>query len=209
MWQKFFDTTERRGETKNLLDTFKAAFTSIGSNLGNNCFVPEEYPLYSAIKNRIAGNQSSTKKKDLTCDEAFAEYCIQVAKFSSPEYFYTVAKTVVAYRECLNKFGWEKLFDNHENEEVKAESPDSPRITTCLSSSSEQQEKMKDIYCAVNDPDRAPEVANEFVILFIKDHDISVAEEEAIELIINMCEWLYTNEYTRTQMVKIKNNILS
>ncbi len=198
----------RKGETKKVVEAFSTAVTSVFTSLGSPLQCPEENALYKTLKALSdLPDLSQRARKETNCDEAMAAYCIAAAKLASPAYFHTLAKIVVAYRECVNRYGWKKLFEEspgHATTEGRKDS-DSPRVSTCFSSSVEQQVKMRSEYCATVDPDRLPEVANEFVLLFLKEYDLGIVESDAISVLINMCDWLYSNGYTQTQMRPIKS----
>jgi len=149
---------------------------------------PEEHPLAQVMK----GGRLKT------CDEVLAEYCMEAAKVSNEAYFEKICVTVLGYRECLNKYGWEKLFE--EQEESKVEEDHSPKIKTCLEYTIKQQIRMKTPYSAINGAEKLPEIANEFVLLFAKECELGLSHNEVVEITLNMCEWMYSNKHTKTRI---------
>lgn len=163
------------------------------------------YPLYTKICTTLPESIS-------TCDELFAKYLAEVSSKTNEDYFKIVAKFVMLYRECLNKYGWLKLFENIapqiETEEQKnlptASDATSPKVTRQILLTVEQINQMKDEYCTVNNGEFAPEVANEFVVLFLPDNRGGLEASECINLVINLSEWLFANGYTCTKVSIIK-----
>lgn len=156
---------------------------------------PKEHPLMKELERTDS---------DDTCDYILGKYCQTIAKSCDKTYFEKVCRVILLYRECLNKYGWEKLFEEDcKDEESKLFKKNLPVIEVCMEHSTQQQIKMKEDYSVVNNADRLPEVANEFILIFIKDHDLGISQDEIISIIMNMCDWLYTNGYTKTQMLLI------
>ena len=196
----YFDTSERKGETKNGLELMKKATFAMDKLIGWGLENPDDYALIKCFK---TPSERDTKGK--TCDSAFAEYCCEAAKITNEKFFEKLAMVVIGYRECVNKYGWQKLFA-YQGEDIKMEAKkgDSPRIDTCMDYSVKQQTQMKDEYSTVNNPDRVPEMANEFVLLYARQYDLGVAEQELISIVMNLCEWLCSKGYTSTQVSLIK-----
>ncbi len=166
----------------------------------------EAYPLYKKLTQRPDSVS--------TCDDIFARYLFEVAAKTNDEYFKQAARFVMLYRECLNKYGWLKLFENIapqiETEEQKnGSNPSSDAATAGKTArqillTGEQIKQMKDEYCAVNNGEFAPEVANEFVVLYLPEHGSGLQTSECINLVINMSEWMFANGYTCTKVSTIK-----
>ena len=45
----------------------------------------------------------------LSADDIFAMYLNYVGKLSNSEFIKTVLQFVLLYRDCLNKYGWQKV----------------------------------------------------------------------------------------------------
>jgi len=189
---EYFEAPERRGTTREPLTTFLKAVEKLNIQLNWALDNIEEHCLVKAIKK---------EKAEKTCDWALAEYCKNIAKVTNADCFEKVCLFVLAYRECLNKYGWEKFGEYHQ-EESKLEQCESgsPRIETLLEFDEEYQKRIKQEYTAIENPDRLPEVANEFVLLFARKYELGLDEQDLIAITMNMCNWLHTNKYTQVQV---------
>lgn len=187
----FFDARERQGNTPDPLKILLRTIVRLDKKINWGLEKYEEHPLIQVMQ----------KGSRETCDCAFAEYCLQAARVTNEFYFEKICAIILGYRECLNKYGWYKLFK--EQEESKHEEDDSPKITTCLEWTVEQQSRMREEYSAVNEAEKLPEVANEFILLFAKEYELGVTDSEAIDITLNMCEWMHTNGLTKTQVAFI------
>jgi len=181
-------------EQNNLLNTLLKAIKRLNGQMGWQLENIEDHLLVKAMK----------QKAENTCDWGLAEYCKNMARLVNTDYLEKVCLVVLAYRECLNEYGWIK-FTETRHEEIKcAESANnSPKIETILDSNEEWQKRAKKEYSANNDADRLPEIANEFMLLFIRKYEIGVEEQEIIKIVMNMCRWFYANKFTETQIVFI------
>ena len=147
-----------------------------------------------------------------TCDEILAKYLSEVASRVNDGYFGTVAKFVMMYRECLNKYGWLKLFENvapqietEENKGQKAADAGTPKVTRQILLTGDQAERMKEEYAVVNNAEFLPEVANEFITLFLNEHSVGEVEvKECTNLVVNMAEWMFSNGFTCTRVSLLK-----
>lgn len=190
-----FETPERKGRTLEPLQVMAKAVGRMDRVMGWGLEKLEEHPLVRAMKREEA---------EKNCDWVFAEYCRSVAKLANPDYFEKVCLVVLGYRECLNKYGWEK-FSESRQEESKSEqcANDSPRVEVLLEYTEEHQRKIKQDFSAANDSERIPEVANEFVLLFAREHNVGLEEQEIVAVTLNLCAWLLANKRTKTQVVLI------
>ena len=192
----YFEVPERKGLTQDVSKIIHKVVIHLDKILGWGLENPEEYPLAKIIV---------TGSKEKTCDTALADYCQNVSKYSNELYFEKICTAVISYRECLNKYGWEKFInDIQKYSKSEPRDDDGPIIETYLNYDPEYQRIMKDEYSVVNDPNRLPEIANEFVLLFIKEYDLGLDNNEVISIIMNMFDWLYTNGYTKTQVLLAK-----
>jgi hypothetical protein len=189
---EYFGTPERRGTTPEPLETLLRAIEKLNTQLNWGLDNLSEHPLVKAMKKEEAEN---------TCDWVLAEYCKTVAKLTNADYFEKVCSFALGYRECLNKYGWEK-FGEHKQEESKSEryNSDSPRVEPLLEFDEEYQKRIKEEYSASNSLERLPELSNEFVLLFSRKYELGVDEKELIAITMNLCNWLYINKYTNVQV---------
>ena len=192
-----------------MMKVFSDAFKLLQEAVLSHYTAIETYPLFIKL-----GKAKTTQEENIsTCDDIFAKYLTEVSKKTNAEYFKIVSKFMMLYRECLNKYGWLKLFENiapqiETEEQKKQPSPDTstsqPQITRQILLTVGQIDQMKDEYCVVNNGEFAPEVANEFVVLYLSEHNTGLQTNECINLVINMTEWLYSNGYTCTKVSTLK-----
>jgi hypothetical protein len=57
---------------------------------------------------------SEEEKDQMTCDEVFSMYLRHVSKHVNENYYRTILKFILLYRECLNEYGWLKRRDHYE-----------------------------------------------------------------------------------------------
>lgn len=190
MYREFFKLPERQGSTHEPLKVLLKAIVKLDKKIGWGLYTPEEHPLVQAIHSQKS-----------TCDHAFANYCLHAAKLANEVFFEKLCAVVLGYRECLNKYGWQKLAEEqHEDAKHESSGSDSPRVSgECAG---RRKSGGKD-YAASSGAERLPEVANEFVLLFAKEHDLGVPENEVIDITMNMCEWIFENKYSKTQLAFI------
>jgi len=59
-------------------------------------------------------NMTEEEKDELVCDEVFAMYLRHVSKIVNENYYRTVIRFVLLYRQCLNECGWGKRREHFE-----------------------------------------------------------------------------------------------
>lgn len=164
----------------------------------------EEYPLYVKLK-------ATLNERIESCDEIFAQYLQEVAKITNDEFFLTVSKFVIIYRECLNKYGWFKYFQINSqqtesgsgSEEDKGH-PKDRKQNQQIMLTTEQRIAIKEEYCVANNAEFAPEIINELVAFFLPDYNCGIPVTDCINLIVNLCGWLLSSGYTCTKVSLIK-----
>lgn len=57
------------------------------------------------------------EKDQLVCDEIFSLYLRELSKIVNENYYKTVLRFVLLYRECLNEYGWLKRRDHYQKAE--------------------------------------------------------------------------------------------
>jgi len=205
-FSEFFEKEERKGETLNIKETFIKVIFALNKILPWGLNNPEEHVLIRILDELLKDRNSMNLGK--TCDYVLVEYCLECANLSNPEYFEVILRIILSYRECANKYGWQKMIEETKKitrpEPFPQEGNNSPRIETCFKNEFEDQLKMQKEYCATCNPDRLSEMSNEFILIFCKQYDIGIAEHEAINIVMNFCEWLFTKKYTNTMVTLIK-----
>lgn len=67
-----------------------------------------------AFLDRDYENIPDEEKSKISADEILAYYLAEVCRKVNPEYYLVILKFVVGFRECLNRYGWEKKAENDE-----------------------------------------------------------------------------------------------
>lgn len=121
-------------------------------------------------------------------DEIFALYLYKVSLKVNDSFYRTVLAFVIFFRECLNNIGWKK----------RRESDDQ-------TTPEELDELEKKDFCDVNSAEHAPEICNEFVTIYMEKNKqkFEIIKCEQIDLTINMCHWLFENQYTCSKLTMI------
>ena len=122
-------------------------------------------------------------------DEIFALYLYKVSLKVQDQFYRTVLAFVIFFRECLNEIGWKKRKESDE------QTP---------------QEEFADLekldFCEENSAEHAPEICNEFVTIYMEKNKskFEIIKCEQIDLTINMCHWLFENQYTCSKLTMIQ-----
>lgn len=163
---------------------------------------------------RDPANLTEDQKCRLSCDEVFAIYLYEISQKINPDYYKTMIRFILAYRECLNRYGWEKKAENDEvlNNSGNGEELETTMITPAsdniLEKAKELRSKAKgQEFSSINNSEHAPEICNEFVTVFLQERskDISLSKNESIDLTRNICHWLFTESYTCSKVSMIKS----
>lgn len=129
-------------------------------------------------KTRDYGNiQEEDKSKKMNCDEVLSYYLYSLSQKVSPDYYLILMKFIIGFRECLNKYGWEKKAENDEQlvaryqEKWQTDPPVViPPPEDVVSKANELKQKANGLeYASINSAEHAPEICNEFVTIFMQD----------------------------------------
>lgn len=131
----------------------------------------------------------TSQKKRKHCDEILAEYLDAVAREVRKEVYADVLKFVLLFRECLNDVGRKKKGGGRGS---------SNGATGC----SEEEEED---YCLHNNAESAPEIVNEFITVALPRVKPTFENIEAIDLVQNLCDWLFENSYTCSKIMLMKD----
>ena len=115
----------------------------------------------------------------MAVDEVFALYLFEWSKLTNKSYYRQVIYFTILYRECLNTYGWLKNIGSHQK----------------------VNRNFLDEFCLYNTAQLAPTVCNEFLT---HNKDIKLQKRDTIDLIVNLCHWLYSSKFTN---IKLKINI--
>eukprot|EP00826_Nyctotherus_ovalis_P027566 TRINITY_DN2154_c0_g3_i12.p2 TRINITY_DN2154_c0_g3~~TRINITY_DN2154_c0_g3_i12.p2 ORF type:complete len:107 (+),score=36.95 TRINITY_DN2154_c0_g3_i12:783-1103(+) len=104
---------------------------------------------------------------------------------TNAEYFGSVVKFVLLYRECINKYGWRKFAKRVQNTE----------------------ENKSAEYSLANDAEFVPELANELVLVLLPECNYVVPMIDCINLTVNLCEWLVKNGFTCISITSVNKEL--
>jgi hypothetical protein len=113
----------------------------------------------------------------MSADEILSFFLNEVSSKVNPTYYLALLKFIVGFRECLNKYGWEKKAENDESILQKyQEKPTNdtpvviPPTDDVIKKAIELRQKALGIdYSRINNTEHAPEICNEFVTIFVQD----------------------------------------
>jgi len=194
---EYFLGAEKEGETLDSAVKLEEALMELKDDLLKNDI--KQYPLLLKLERQV----EDTK----TCDDIFIKYLIQVSKVTNSQYFKILCKFIILLRECLNKYGWLKLFENIAPKIEEQEEAKTGRLTHQIMLTGEQVLMMDEEYSVKNNAEFALDISNEFIILFLPEYSsFGVGIEEGTNLLINFAEWLFENGYTCTKITAIKKH---
>ena len=136
----------------------------------------------------------------MNVDEILAFYLFGLSQKVNPNFYLVVLRFVMGYRECINKYGWEKKAENDPviQDKYKEKWQTEPAVVTpppddIAAKGLELKEKAGGLqYCQVNNAEHAPEVCNEFVTIFLQDRPALCIEKNlSIDMTRNLCHWLF------------------
>jgi hypothetical protein len=81
---------------------------------------------------------SDEDKDEVCCDEIFSLYLRDLSKRVNENYYKTVLRFIILYRECLNEYGWLKRRDHY----MKVEMLDQDKVLNKLKAKEEEEEKI-------------------------------------------------------------------
>ena len=110
----------------------------------------------------------------MNVDEILAFYLFGLSQKVNPNFYLVVLRFGMGYRECINKYGWEKKAENDPaiQEKYKEKWQSEPAVVTpppddIAQKGQELKERAGGMdYAIVNNAEHAPEVCNEFVTIF-------------------------------------------
>jgi hypothetical protein len=130
----------------------------------------DQEPLFVNPNNKsyLNSNNSQLPEDDrnkISCDEVFAIYLYDISRRVNPEFFKVMIRFIFAYRECLNKYGWEKKAENDEvlNNSGNGEEMETTMITPAseiiIQKSKELKSKAQGLeFSVINNAEHAPEI---------------------------------------------------
>lgn len=113
-----------------------------------------------------------------TCDEIFALFLIDMSKLFNLQFYKTFVIFIKSYRECMNKLGWEIL--SHYKDLSK--------------------EPTELDYTTIKRGEHLPEIANDFVGIFLPCNLPSFDKYLSVIMTNQFCDWLYKHEFTNMKV---------
>eukprot|EP00826_Nyctotherus_ovalis_P032994 TRINITY_DN2659_c0_g1_i3.p1 TRINITY_DN2659_c0_g1~~TRINITY_DN2659_c0_g1_i3.p1 ORF type:complete len:198 (+),score=38.77 TRINITY_DN2659_c0_g1_i3:796-1389(+) len=134
-----------------------------------------------------------SKKREKSCDQIFAEYLGHVAQKVYAEYYIQVLRFIFLFRECINKNG-QQLIEDRKNLPAFL----FPKNSVLINPTND--------YCCDNNGEQVPDMCNEFLMNYIKQNRnyTDLDDSELIELMQNLCYWMFINGYTCSKIALIK-----
>ena len=113
-------------------------------------------------------------------DSVFIEYLNKMSAYCNPDYYVKLIKFVTLFREHSNQANAEKMGNNETNQ----------------------------VYTETHNAEDVPDSSNEFITDFInpeeKNKDLGFDKEECIDLTMNLCYWMYENNFTCSKLSLIR-----
>ena len=191
----YFQKDNRKGETtefkKVILDAFNFLYNikdDTSKNERNKLRKMKEYnnisehPLFNKFLNNPHNkDEKIDENENKITDDVFIDYLNKVSSYCNPDFFEKILIFVALFREHVNQAYKDK-------------------VSTGLEYTAE--EKAEDV----------PDTSNEFILDFIdpdeNNNDFGFNKDECIDLIQNLCHWMYENNFTcsKLSMINMDNS---
>ena len=201
----FFAKEGRTGKTssKDIDNCIKSAFLSLYSSEYSNRNNSRNMKNYKSLEEHSFLDKFRKDNHDIyknvidiheVIDKVFINYLNKMSEFCNPIYFTELIKFVTLFREYLNI---------HLNNDEKFEYYLS-KIFDCMIRKENNFE-----YTEIKDAENVPNYCNKFINKFLypngNDTDFSFLKDDSIDLIQNICYWLYDNNFT-SYKISLKKN---
>ena len=182
----FFEKEERKGKTpiakinECAIRAFKFIYEDNKDNIEKLNIKEynsiEEYPFLNNFINE-KHDVNLIEDKNANTDKVLLNYLNQRSNICNEKYFEKLIVFIVLYREYINI---NNKLDNNEE------------------------------YTIVNNADNVPEKSNEFINEFLYPDDEEIVfgleKQEVIKLIINLCEWMFENDFSTSKIFLNSNH---
>jgi hypothetical protein len=148
--------------------------------------IPDEYSVLKKKVDYIMENNLSDKllnreddhKVHITCDDLFALFLIEISKMATSTLYKLMVIYIQAYRDCMNKIGWETLsnYKTLESEPTNLE------------------------YTIVKNGDYLPQICNDFLVDYLPSHLKKFDKYLAVVFTNHFCDFLYKFNFTRIKL---------
>ena len=135
----------------------------------------EDHPFFSKYKNDVHDVNLIISNENECTDNVLISYLNKVSIQVNPEYFMRLIQFVTLFREYLNI--------RYKNEDEKE-------------------------FTAVTNAENVPDTSNEFINEFLdpdNGNDFDYPKEEIIDLTMNLCQWMYDNNFTCSKLTLLTN----
>jgi hypothetical protein len=152
-------------------------------------------------------------KSKMSVDEILSYFLYVHSRKVNQDYYLVLLKFVIGFRECLNKYGWEKKAENDEHLMQKYSEKWQTDPPVVIPPPDDVANKAKELrakaggldYSTINCAEHAPEICNEFVTIFVQDRrSLTVEKNQSIDLTRNLCHWLFQESFTTSKVTMIK-----
>ena len=113
-------------------------------------------------------------KKNPCCDDVFAEFLIEKAKFLSKKDYRNIAYSTTNLRTCINK---------HYHEMIESSSDD-----------------LDEEYTTVRNSALIPKISNIYILDFLPRNNIGFDKEFEVQFMFEFCSWLTKKNYTELEV---------
>ena len=135
----------------------------------------EEHPFLNKFKNDSHDIYKNVINLHEVIDKVLIDYLNKMSTFCSPEYYIELIKFVTLFREHINIIN-RKTKNKKENNE----------------------------FTELNDAETLPNYCNSFINKFLypkgNDNDFNLSKDESIDLIQNICYWIFDNNFTSSKI---------
>lgn len=197
----YFKTLDKSGGPTDPMFGLEDVLISVHKQLGKSDLEVEKYPFWEILKKWGGevtptgepdedqyGKLSEEERNRLSCDEIFAVYLREVSQRVNEGFYKMLLKYIICYREWANQVGWQKS-----NEGDKENQHDETNDTV-------KEEKQEIDYTAVHNAEIIPELCNDFITVFMVEHNFGIERADSIDMTRNLCNWLYVNGHTCSKL---------
>lgn len=133
------------------------------------------------------------RNREKSCDQIFAEYLGFVAQKVCADYYVSVLGFIFLFRECISAHG---LLLVQQRKSLPA---------FLFPQHSRVNDHTVD-YCCDNNGEQIPDMCNKFLTQYIKSRRgcVHLEDSDLIDLMQNLCYWLFFNGYTCSKINLIK-----
>ena len=135
----------------------------------------EEHPFLNKFKNDSHDIYKNVINLHEVIDKVLIDYLNKMSTFCSPEYYIELIKFVTLFREHINIINRKNKTKKENNE-----------------------------FTELNDAETLPNYCNSFINKFLypkgNDNDFNLSIDESIDLIQNICYWIFDNNFTSSKI---------